>query len=71
MVLFRQEVYVSGGDYAHQLAVHLAGLCNRDARETVAYLRLQHVPHCVPRTHYHWVCDEALLKFLVRGENAG
>lgn len=40
MVLLRQEVYVSGGDYAHQLAVHLAGLCNRDARETMAYLRL-------------------------------
>lgn len=66
MVLLRQKVYVSGGDYADQLAAHLAGLCNRDPRETMAYLCLKHVPHCVVGTHHHWVCNEALLKFLTR-----
>lgn len=66
MVLLRQKVYISGGDYADQLAAHLASLCNRDPRETVECLRLKHVPHCVSGTHYHWVCNKALLKFLAR-----
>lgn len=66
MVLLRQEVYVSGGDDTDQLAAHLASLCNRDPRETMACLCLKHVPHCVSRTHHHWVCNEALLKFLAR-----
>lgn len=66
MVLFRQKVYVSGGDYADQFATHLAGLCNRDPRETMAYLCLKHIPDCVAGAHYHWICNEALLKFLVR-----
>lgn len=66
MVLLRQKVYVSGGNYADQLAAHLTSLCNRNPRETVAYLCLKHIPHCVPGTHYHWVCDETLLKFLAR-----
>lgn len=66
MVLLRQKVYVPGGDYADQLAAHLASLCNRDPRETMADLCLKHIPHCVPGAHYHWVCNEALLKFLAR-----
>lgn len=66
MVLFGQKVYVSGGDYADQLATHLASLCNRDPRETMAYLGLKYVPHCVSGTHYHRVCDKTLLKFLTR-----
>lgn len=69
MVLLRQKVYVSGGDNADQLAAHLAGLCNWDPRETMAYLCLKHVPHCVSGTHYHWICNEALLKFLPTEKN--
>lgn len=66
MVVLRQKVDVSGGDDADQLAAHLAGLCYRDPRETVASLGLKHVPHCVSRTHHHRISDKALLKFLAR-----
>lgn len=62
MVLLGEEVDVSGGDDAHQLAAHLASLGDGDAREAVASLGLEHVPHCVTRAHYKRVCDEALLK---------
>lgn len=64
MVFLRQEVYISGGYYPDQLAAHLAGLGNRNPRETMADLCLKHVPYSVTGTHHHWVCDEALLKFL-------
>lgn len=64
MVLLRQKVYVSGGDNADQLAAHLASFCNRDPRETMAYLGLKHIAHCVSRTHYHRICNKTLLKFL-------
>lgn len=64
MVFLWEEVNVSGGDDAHQLAAHLARLGDRDAREAVADLCFEYVSHSVARTHHHWVCDETLLKFL-------
>lgn len=66
MILLREKVYVSGRNDAHQLAAHLAGFCNWDPRETMAYLGLEHVPHCVSWTHHHWVCNKALLEFLAK-----
>lgn len=64
MVFLREEVDVSRGDDAHELAAHLARLGDGDAREAVAHLGLKHVAHRVPGAHHHRVCDEALLKFL-------
>lgn len=70
MVLLRQEVNVSRGHDADQLASHLAGFCNRDPRETVADLGLKHVAYRVSWAHYDGVRDEALLKFLTRTKYA-
>lgn len=64
MVFLRQEVDVSRCDNAHQLAAHLACLCDGDSREAVSNFRLKYIPHRMSRAHYHRVCDEALLKFL-------
>lgn len=62
VIFLREEVNVSGGDDAHQLAAHLACLCDRNARETVSYFGLRHISNRVVWTHHNWVCDETLLK---------
>lgn len=69
MVLLRQKVYVSGRHYADQLAAHFARFCHRDPREAVTYFCFEHVTDRVPRTHHHWVRDEALLEFLARAKS--
>lgn len=62
MVFLREEVNVSWGDDAHQLAAHLACLCDRNARETMSHFGLKNISNCVAWTHHNWVCDETLLK---------
>lgn len=47
MVLLGQEVDVSGGDDAHQLAAHGARLSDGDAREAMPNLGLQHITDSV------------------------
>lgn len=67
VVLLREEVDVTGGDDAHQLAAHLARLGDGDSREAMPCLGLEHVPDRVARAHHHGVRDEALLEFLPFG----
>ena len=64
MILLREEVDVSRGDDAHQLAAHLARLRDGDPREAVAHLGLEDVAHRVLGAHDQGVCDEALLEAL-------
>lgn len=47
VVLLGQEVDVSGGDDAHQLAAHGARLSDGDAREAMPNLGLQHITDSV------------------------
>lgn len=67
MVLLSQEVNVSGGDDAHQLAAHGARCGDGDAGKAMPDLGLQHVAHSVRGAQHHRVCDEALLKLLWAG----
>lgn len=69
VVLLRQEVDISGGDDAHQLAAHFARLRDRNAREAVSHFGLSHIPDRVARTHHNWVRDKALLKPLESERN--
>lgn len=69
MVLLRQKIDVPGRHYSNQLAAHFACFCHGDPRETVSYFCFKYIPHRVPRTHHHWVCDEALLEFLARANS--
>lgn len=69
MVLLREEVDISGGDDAHELAAHFARLRDRNAREAVSYFGLSHIADRVARTHHNWVCDKALLKPLESERN--
>lgn len=62
MLFFREEVNIPGGDDAHQFAAHFSSLCDRNARETVSYFGLKHIPDCVTWAHYDGVCDKTLLK---------
>lgn len=62
MVLLREEVNISGGDYANKLAAHFSCLCNGNSRETVPYFGLKHIPNSVTWAHYDWVCDKALFE---------
>lgn len=72
VVLFLlQEVDVSRGDDAHQLAAHLSVVCDGDSTEAVASLGLEDVSNALVGTHHHWVCDEALLIALAEGGEAG
>lgn len=64
MILLRQEVDVSGGDNAHQLAAHFARLRDGNAGEAVSDLGLEDVAHRVARTHHHRVGDKTLLESL-------
>lgn len=67
MLLLLQEVDVSGGDDAHQLAAHVAVVCDGDAAEAVARLGLEDVPYSLVGAHHHGICDEALLVTLEGG----
>lgn len=66
MVFLRQEIDISGGDDANQLAAHFARLCDRNTWEAMSYFGFKHIPDCVAWTHHHWVCDKTLLKPLKR-----
>lgn len=68
MVLWLQEVNVSGGDDAHQLATHFTIVCDGDATEAVASLGLENISHTLTGAHHHRVCDEALLITLEGGK---
>ena len=67
VVLLLQEVDVSGGDDAHQLAAHFPGVCDGDSTEAVASLGLEDVPNALAGAHHHGVRDEALLIALEKG----
>ena len=69
MVLLRQEVNVPGCHYSNQFAAHFASFSHGDPRETVSYFCFKYIPHRVPWSHHHWVCNEALLEFLARSNS--
>lgn len=71
VVLLFQEIDISGRDDPHQLAAHLAVVCNGDATEAVARLGLEDVSHSLMGAHHHRVCDEALLVPLEGGRKHG
>lgn len=71
MVVLFQEIDISGRDDSHQLAAHLAVVCNGDATEAVARLGLEDVSHSLLGAHHHRVCDEALLVPLEGGRKRG
>lgn len=61
VVILLQEVDVSGGDDAHQLAAHFAVVCYGDSAEAMASFGLEDVSYTLIGAHHHRVCDEALL----------
>lgn len=61
VVILLQEVDVSRGDDAHQLAAHFAVVCYGDSAEAMASFGLEDVSYTLIGAHHHWVCDEALL----------
>lgn len=69
VVFLRQEVDVSWGDDAHQLAAHFARFRDGDPREAMSRFGFDHIPDCVARTHHDRVRDEALLKPLKTENN--
>lgn len=68
VVLLGQEVDVSRGDDAHQLAAHFPRLRDGNAGEAVSCFGFDHVPDCVARTHHQRVGDETLLEPLKNRE---
>lgn len=72
VVILLQEVDVSGGNDAHQLAAHFAVVCYGDSAEAMASFGLEDVSYALIGAHHHWVCDEALLITLgEEGEGRG